>query len=136
MYYNNLNSKLYNKLLAIERGFLQFVNEFNTKLYNINTLIAIKDYANHTKIKSYRNRLLIYHNIKQYPLCMFKGGYIFKIVPYSCKTDNYRDLHTNPRYNVLGTENIKTIKQSHFKILKEIMEIDRSISRHFLSLSS
>ena len=33
---------------------------------------------------------------------MFKGGYIFKIVPYSCKTDNYRDLHTNPRYNVLG----------------------------------
>ena len=67
---------------------------------------------------------------------MFKGGYIFKIGPYSCKTDNYWDLHTNPRYNVLGTENIKTIKQSHFKILKEIMEIDRSISRHFLSLSS
>jgi hypothetical protein len=67
---------------------------------------------------------------------MFKGGYIFKIVPYICKTDNYRDLHTNPRYNVLGTENIKTIKQSHFKILKEIMEIDRSISRHFLPLSS
>ena len=118
MYYNNLNSKLYEKLLAIERSFLQFVNEFNTKLYNINTLIAIKDYANHTKLKSYRNRLLIYHNIKQYPLCMYKGGYIFKIVHYSFKTDNYRDFHTTPRYNRLGTENIKTIKQSHFKIPK------------------
>lgn len=129
LYNNGLNTKLFEKILNIEKCFMQLMNVYNTKYYNIDTLLAIKSYAKHTKVANYKNKLLIFHKYPT-PICNIikNGGHLFRIIPYSCRQSHYRSFDKNIKYNVLDLNDVKPITQTHLNMIKKLVQLDLSLS--------
>ena len=128
LYYNGSNIKLYTQLLAIQKGFTDLMNIYTSNSYYIDTWEAIKSFAKYTKVKQYKDKLVIYF---RYPkrVCDIRGGEIFTLISNKCSKRMYTYYDDNPKYNTLHTEDIKPLSSASFVILRRLLYADTCINK-------
>lgn len=101
----------------MEHSFLDFINAFDGKSIDE----AIEANAKRTKIKRNSKEILIYYSPLEHLPISYADRQTLEVIPYDTKPDRFKDLDTDKKFQLIGTENIQDITSTRFRYLKDFL---------------